>query len=102
MQVGPLIDEQKREQPATSAFEHEQCVTVVWDDPVNLKSYVTRVFQRHFGYSPQRAESLMLLVHNEGRAVVARGLREHMEADALAMHGYGLQATVEPAASRES
>lgn len=70
--------------------------TVVWDDPVNLMSYVTYVFQTHFGYSRERAEELMLAVHHEGRAIVARGQRERMEADVSAMHTYGLWATLEP------
>ncbi|PFG19998.1 ATP-dependent Clp protease adaptor protein ClpS [Serinibacter salmoneus] len=70
--------------------------TVVWDDPVNLMSYVTYVFRAHFGFPRERAEELMLRVHHEGRAVVARGDRERMEADVAAMHSYGLSATLEP------
>ncbi len=69
--------------------------TVVWDDAVNLMDYVTEVLQRHFGYSQSRAEALMLTIHTQGRAVVSTGLRERMEADALAMHSYGLRATLE-------
>jgi len=68
--------------------------TIVWDDPVNLMSYVTYVFQSYFGYSRDEAERLMLLVHHEGRAVVATGNREAMERHVQAMHGYGLQASV--------
>ncbi|MGB4138061.1 MAG: ATP-dependent Clp protease adapter ClpS [Microbacterium sp.] len=67
---------------------------VVWDDPVNLMSYVVRVFRRYFGYTEELATSLMLTVHNEGQAVVATGPRESMEAHARAMHDYGLWATV--------
>lgn len=70
--------------------------TVVWDDPVNLMDYVTRVFMRHFGYSHERAESLMMQVHTVGRAVVSSGPRERVEADVVALHGYGLHATLEP------
>lgn len=70
--------------------------TVVWNDPVNLMSYVTWVFRSYFGYVQEKAERLMLQVHREGRAVVSSGGREQMEADAQAMHGYGLWATVEP------
>lgn len=70
--------------------------TVVWDDPVNLMSYVTYVFRAHFGFPRERAEELMLRVHHEGRAVVSRGDRERMEADVAAMHSYGLTATIEP------
>ena len=68
--------------------------TVVWDDPVNLMSYVTHVFREYFGMSRARAEQLMLAVHNEGHAVVSEGAREHMELHAHAMHDYGLWATV--------
>lgn len=67
---------------------------VVWDDPVNLMTYVSYVFRSYFGYSREEAERLMLQVHNEGRAVVATGNREAMERHVEAMHGYGLQATV--------
>jgi ATP-dependent Clp protease adaptor protein ClpS len=67
---------------------------IVWDDPVNLMTYVTYVFQSYFGYPREEAERLMLLVHTEGRAVVATGNREAMERHVQAMHGYGLQATV--------
>jgi ATP-dependent Clp protease adaptor protein ClpS len=70
---------------------------VVWDDPVNLMSYVVHVFQNYFGYPPQRARTLMLQVHNEGHAVVASGPRETMEVHAQAMHDYGLWATVRKA-----
>jgi len=71
--------------------------TVVWDDPVNLMSYVTYVFQTYFGFGRDRAERLMRQVHEDGRAVVASGAREAMERHVEAMHGYGLQATVERA-----
>ncbi|GGI46558.1 ATP-dependent Clp protease adaptor protein ClpS [Agromyces flavus] len=68
--------------------------TIVWDDPVNLMTYVTYVFRSYFGYPREKAERLMLQVHHEGRAVVASGNREAMERHVQAMHGYGLQATV--------
>lgn len=67
---------------------------VVWDDPVNLMSYVSRVFRTYFGYPRERAERLMLAVHHDGHAVVASGPRETMEVHAQAMHDYGLWATV--------
>jgi Uncharacterized conserved protein len=69
-------------------------VTIVWNDPVNLMSYVTHVFRTYFGYPKPEAERLMLLVHHEGRAVVATGPREEMERHTEAMHEYGLWATV--------
>lgn len=69
-------------------------VTIVWNDPVNLMSYVTHVFRTYFGFPKPEAERLMLLVHHEGRAVVATGPREEMERHTEAMHEYGLWATV--------
>jgi ATP-dependent Clp protease adaptor protein ClpS len=71
--------------------------TVVWNDPVNLMSYVVHVFREYFGFPRDTAERLMLQVHNEGRAVVAEGAREQMELHASAMHDYGLWATVREA-----
>ncbi len=68
-------------------------ITLVWNDPVNLMSYVTYVFQEYFGYDTAKAEKLMLDVHEKGRAVVSNGSREEMERDTEAMHGYGLWAT---------
>ncbi|REF30582.1 ATP-dependent Clp protease adaptor protein ClpS [Calidifontibacter indicus] len=68
-------------------------VTIVWNDPVNLMSYVSWVFQTYFGYSKEKAEQLMMAVHTEGRAVVSQGTRERMETDTAAMHGYSLWAT---------
>lgn len=79
----------------TAAAGLPQWRTVVWNDAVNLMDYVTEVFRRHFGYSLERAEALMMQVHTLGRAVVSTGLRERMEADVLAMHAYGLHATLE-------
>ena len=68
--------------------------TVVWNDPVNLMTYVVRVFREYFGFSPEKAHERMLAVHHEGHAVVAEGPREQMELHAQAMHDYGLWATV--------
>lgn len=70
-------------------------VTIVWNDPVNLMSYVTFVFVKYFGYSKVKAEKLMWEVHDEGRSVVSSGTREEMERDVQAMHEYGLWATME-------
>jgi ATP-dependent Clp protease adaptor protein ClpS len=72
-------------------------VTIVWNDPVNLMNYVSYVFRSYFGYSATEAERLMLLVHHEGRAVVATGGREQMERHVEAMHDYGLWATLSKA-----
>ena len=68
-------------------------ITLVWNDPVNLMSYVTFVFQSYFGYSKSKAERLMINVHTKGRAVVSTGARERMETDTEALQGYGLWAT---------
>jgi ATP-dependent Clp protease adaptor protein ClpS len=70
-------------------------VTIVWNDPVNLMTYVTYVFESYFGYPPAKARQLMLQVHREGRAVVSTGPRERMEVDVQAMHSYGLWATLQ-------
>ncbi len=69
-------------------------LTIVWNDPINLMSYVTYVFQAVFGYSRAKAEKLMLDVHHRGKAVVSNGTREEMERDAEILHSYGLWATV--------
>jgi ATP-dependent Clp protease adaptor protein ClpS len=70
-------------------------ITIVWNDPVNLMSYVTLVFQRLFGYSREKATRLMLQVHHEGKAVVSSGTREQMERDVARLHAAGLWATLQ-------
>lgn len=70
-------------------------ITIVWNDPINLMSYVTHVFMTVFGYAKPKAEKLMLDVHHRGRAVVSSGSRERMELDVHTLHGYGLWATIE-------
>ncbi len=70
-------------------------ITIVWNDAVNLMSYVTWVFQKLFGYSHDKAEQLMMDVHEKGKAVVSSGARERMEMDANQLHGYGMWATVD-------
>jgi ATP-dependent Clp protease adaptor protein ClpS len=70
-------------------------ICLVWDDPVNLMSYVIFVFKKIFGFSHERANELMLLVHNEGRAVVASGSREEMERYVQSLHEHGLWATLQ-------
>jgi ATP-dependent Clp protease adaptor protein ClpS len=72
-------------------------VTIVWNDPVNLMSYVSFVFIKYFGYSKKKAEKLMLEVHHDGKSVVSTGSREEMERDVQAMHEYGLWATMQQA-----
>jgi ATP-dependent Clp protease adaptor protein ClpS len=70
-------------------------VTIVWNDPINLMSYVTYVFQKLFGYSREKATKLMLDVHQKGRAVVSSGAKETMEFDVARLHAAGLWATVQ-------
>ena len=70
-------------------------VTIVWNDPVNLMSYVTYVFMTYFSYPQEKAQKLMNDVHTVGRAVVSSGTREEMERDVTAMHSYGLWATLQ-------
>ena len=64
---------------ADEAVPDKPWLTIVWNDPVNLMSYVTYVFEHVFGYARPKAEKLMLDVHRKGRAVVASGTREAME-----------------------
>ena len=70
-------------------------VTIIWDDPVNLMSYVTYVLMELFGYSREKAHELMMKVHTEGKAVVSTGSREEMEHDVARLHEYGLWATLQ-------
>ncbi len=70
-------------------------VTIVWNDPVNLMSYVTLVLMELFGYSREKATRLMLDVHHKGRAVVSNGTREQMELDVARLHAKGLWATLQ-------
>ena len=91
LDVGSLTHEQTGEsEQVTLAW-----TVVVWNDPINLMSYVTWVFMTHFAYSRAEAERLMWHVHNDGKSVVNAGSREQMERDVQAMHGYGLWATLE-------
>jgi ATP-dependent Clp protease adaptor protein ClpS len=69
-------------------------LVIVWNDPINLMSYVTFVFQKVFGYSREKATRLMLQVHNEGRAVVSSGPKEKAELDCYRLHGHGLWASI--------
>jgi ATP-dependent Clp protease adaptor protein ClpS len=92
MSVAPA--EVEREETGLDAVLDTPWVTIVWNDPINLMSYVTYVFQKVFGYAKPKAEKLMLDVHHRGKAVVSNGTREAMEKDAEILHGYGLWATV--------
>ena len=70
-------------------------IVLVWNDPINLMSYVTFVFQKLFGYSKEKAEKLMMDVHEKGRAVVSSGPREKAEIDVFRLHEHGLWATMQ-------
>ena len=70
-------------------------IVIVWNDPINLMSYVVFVFQKLFGYSKEKATKLMLDVHQKGKAVVSSGPREKAEYDVYRLHGYGLWATMQ-------
>ena len=76
------------------SIEHPWKV-IVWDDPINLMSYVTFVFRKVFGYSEEKAHRLMMQVHVDGRAVVSSGQREKAELDVFRLHEHGLWATLE-------
>jgi ATP-dependent Clp protease adaptor protein ClpS len=70
-------------------------IVIVWNDPINLMSYVTWVFMKLFGYPKPQAEKLMMDVHTKGKAVVAHGPREKCEADVARLHAHGLWATLQ-------
>ncbi|MFW0155738.1 ATP-dependent Clp protease adapter ClpS [Rothia sp. P6271] len=90
-----------QEAPHQEASTHQQPDTpwnvIVWNDPVNLMSYVTYVFRAHFGYSTNKAKTLMLQVHNDGKAIVYTGTKETAEKHTQALHSWGLWATFERA-----
>lgn len=91
MSIAPgTISELEKEELITTSW-----VCIVWNDPINLMNYVTFVFMTYFKYSKEKAETLMLQVHNDGKAVVSSGSREEMEKDVNAMHSYGLWATLQ-------
>ena len=70
-------------------------IVLVWNDPINLMSYVSFVFQKLFGYSKEKADLLMVDVHEKGRAVVSTGTRERAEIDVFRLHEHGLWATMQ-------
>ena len=91
----PQREADTREEVDEAVDPDRPWITVVWNDPVNLMSYVTHVFMTVFGYPKAKAEKLMLDVHHRGKAVVSSGPRERMELDVSTLHGYGLWATVQ-------
>jgi ATP-dependent Clp protease adaptor protein ClpS len=91
----PTVAPAPTEETHVSPIDDRPWIVVVWNDPVNLMSYVTYVFQKLFGYTQEKAASLMLDVHQKGRAVVSHGSREQMEHDVARLHAYGLWATLQ-------
>jgi ATP-dependent Clp protease adaptor protein ClpS len=86
------IDEPTREDDVSPA---PPWIVIVWNDPINLMTYVVYVFQKLFGYSREKATALMLDVHHKGRAVVSNGSREKAELDVFRLHEHGLWATLQ-------
>ena len=85
-----------KEEAIKEIFSSEKpWITIVWDDPVNLMTYVTYVLMELFGYSREKAHELMMKVHTEGKAVVSTGSREEMEHDVARLHEFGLWATLQ-------
>ena len=93
--TGPGVD--VLEQPVVDevVLEDRPWVVIVWNDPINLMSWVTFVLQKLFGYGLDKATALMLDVHEKGRAVVSSGTREQSELHVFRLHEHGLWATLE-------
>jgi ATP-dependent Clp protease adaptor protein ClpS len=93
----PVAAEQTQVDPlgVEVAAEDTPWRTIVWNDPVNLMSYVTYVFQKLFGYSRDHATKLMLDVHHKGKAIVSSGSKDKVEGDVAKLHAMGLWATME-------
>src|SRR6185312_14445431 len=89
--VDPVIDP-SRQDDATGDVPWQ---AVVWNDPVNLMSYVTYVLQKLFGYPEPKATALMLDVHHKGKAAVSAGDKDKIEADVARLHAAGLWATMQ-------
>jgi len=70
-------------------------ITIVWDDPVNLMSYVTYVLMELFSFPREKAHEIMMQIHTQGKAAVSTGSREEMEHDVARLHEYGLWATLQ-------
>lgn len=95
--MSPITAPVELDQPDTGESESvdRPWIVLVWNDPINLMSYVTFVFQKLFGYSVEKATALMLDVHEKGRAVVSSGAREKAEIDVFRLHEHGLWATMQ-------
>ena len=93
--TSPDLDVLERPSVDESVSEDRPWVVIVWNDPINLMSYVTFVLQKLFGYSIEKATELMLDVHQKGKAVVASDTRERSEMHVFRLHEHGLWATLE-------
>ncbi len=93
--TAPVITPERTDLPDPVEHPDRPWVAIVWNDPVNLMGYVRRVFQKLFGYSYDKADKLMMQVHEEGRSAVASGSREQVEAHVAALHAHGLWATLQ-------
>ncbi|MDE0928846.1 MAG: ATP-dependent Clp protease adapter ClpS [Acidimicrobiales bacterium] len=91
----PLEVEEPNIDQNTEVSPDQPWIVLVWNDPINLMSYVSFVFQKLFGYSQEKADLLMLDVHDKGRAVVSSGTRERSELDVFRLHEHGLWATMQ-------
>jgi ATP-dependent Clp protease adaptor protein ClpS len=98
-ETGTITAPVEVERPSTDevAEPDRPWMVIVWNDPINLMSYVTFVFQKLFGYSFQKATKLMLDVHHKGKAIVSSGTREKAEFDTFRLHAHGLWATMQKA-----
>ena len=90
--LAPVEVEQPRQDEEVK--QDRPWIVIVWNDPINLMSYVTLVLRKLFGFSKEEATKLMLQVHNEGKAVVSGGTREKAEHDVARLHAHGLWATM--------
>jgi ATP-dependent Clp protease adaptor protein ClpS len=91
----PKVDEKIDAEIKELFSSDKPWITIVWDDPVNLMSYVTYVLMELFGFTKEKAHELMMQVHTQGKAVVSTGSREEMEHDVARLHEYGLWATLQ-------
>lgn len=91
----PKVDEKIDEEIKELFSSDKPWITIVWDDPVNLMSYVTYVLMELFGFTKEKAHELMMQVHTQGKAAVSSGSREEMEHDVARLQEYGLWATLQ-------
>ena len=91
----PKVDEKVDGEIKELFSSDKPWITIVWDDPVNLMSYVTYVLMELFGFTKEKAHELMMQVHTQGKAAVSSGSREEMEHDVARLHEYGLWATLQ-------